>query len=291
MASGFRGHSRRTPFPDRLAQRRRAAESDLIGAVERLYEQVVVPVADRQGGTPFILEAIDLRAQLTAGRDLQSRILDGLRKYVFETVTPARVVTLTRLGPERPFVACDDLVKWFFSIFDFPKLTSERAIQRAIADGTRDVLGYVSAARLENGEVVPSRPELVRFGTATNDDEIDLGAGAFILSPDLANALRGVEAPEPPGEPKEAPETPVGQNGPMPGQPTGASVYRFSADANGEQFFQILSAIQNLSDRASRLVAHIQVEAESETPFDRSWLRNAVEEQLDEAGLHWTRET
>jgi len=51
-----------------------------------------------------------------------------------------------------------------------------------------------------------------------------------------------------------------------------------------------LPAIQNLADRSTRLVAKLEVEAAGSEPFERSWLRNAVEEQLDEAGFDFERE-
>src|SRR5439155_24659717 len=101
-----------------LRDRERAAKAELKGTVDRMYETVLVPVADREGEHAFRFETIDLRAQLAAGRVLHERILDGLRKHVFDSVTPARVVALTRLGAEREFVACEDLAKWFFSYFD-----------------------------------------------------------------------------------------------------------------------------------------------------------------------------
>jgi hypothetical protein len=101
---------------------------------------VLVPVADREGGAPFKLEEIDLRAQLAAGRDLHTRILDALRALVFDTLRPARLVALVKLGPERPFVAAPDLIQWFFSYFDFPKLVDERALCSSIAEGTAECL-------------------------------------------------------------------------------------------------------------------------------------------------------
>jgi hypothetical protein len=274
---------------DELTERQKGVASDLAGAVERLYEQVLVPVPDRQGAAPFALETMDLRAQLTAGRDLHARILDALRKHVFDTLTPARLVALTKLGQERDFVATEELMKWFFSYFDFPKLKEETALRSAIARGTAGVLGYVSAAHIEEGVVVPSRTELIRFETATSEDEIDLGPGCFVLAPALAATLRGKEASEegqgafdvlgtPTAEEEEREEA-------TDGQPVGSKRYRIRVETNASQLFRIMPALQNLADRASRFVARIDVEAESEEPFDRSWLRNAVQEHLDEAGV------
>jgi predicted AAA+ superfamily ATPase len=268
---------------DELGERYRTVAADLTGAVDRLYEQVLVPVPDREGAKPLKLELIDLRAQISAGRSIHGRILDALRKHVFDSVTSARLVTLTKLGEEREYVACDDVVQWFFKFFDFPKITNEHAIRVAISSGTKDMFGYVSAARLEDGSVVPSRPELVRFGTTTPSDEIDLGPGSFILSPTLARELRGevdrettavipslVETEE---EVEE--EKPVG----------GPTRYWLRAEASAAQLFRIFPALQNLADKAEQFTAKIEVEAKSTDAFDRNWLRNAVEEHFEEAGI------
>jgi hypothetical protein len=232
------------------------------------------------------LEILDLRAQLMAGRDLHARILDALRKHVFDALTPARLVALAKLGQERDFVATEELVKWFFSYFDFPKLKEETVLRGAIGRGTADVLGYVSAAHLEEGLVVPSRKELVRFGAPTPADEIDLGPGCFVLTPTSALSLRGEEAPQ-----EGAPEAAAAagaeerEEGVTEAPSLGGGRYRLRVETDAPQLFRILPALQNLADRASRFVARIDVEAESEEQFDKSWLRNAVEEHLDEAGV------
>src|SRR5439155_7783786 len=126
----------------------------------------LVPVADRDGDRAFRFDAIDLRAQLTAGRGLHERILDGLRKHVFESVTPARIVALTRLGTERDFVACDDLAKWFFSYFDFPKLMTAAPLRAAVARGAADAYGYVPGADIIDAALKPRRDNTVWFGAA-----------------------------------------------------------------------------------------------------------------------------
>ena len=169
--------------------------------------------------------------------------------------------------------------------FRFPKADRRRRSATPVASGTREAFGYVSAARVENGEVIPSRTELVRFGDPTNEDEIDLGSGAFLLAPALAQSLRG-EHSAPPTEEPETPDGPPVDDAHAPGATDEASVYRFTAEANGEQLFRILPAIQNLSDRSSHLTARIDIEAESDKAFDRSWLRTRLKNNLTKRA--WT---
>jgi hypothetical protein len=162
---------------DELGARERATLAELKGAVERMYETVLIPVADRDGERAFRFDTIDLRAQLTAGRGLHDRILDGLRKYVFDSVTPGRIVALTRLGTERQFVACDDLVKWFFSYFDFPKLMTVAPLITAVARGAADAFGYVPAADIVDGRLQARRDDTVSFGTPIIEQDVEMGPG------------------------------------------------------------------------------------------------------------------
>jgi hypothetical protein len=220
---------------------------------------------------------------------LHTRILDGLRKHVFDSITPARLVALIRLGETRDYVSGEELVGWFFSYFDFPKLTSERAIRDAIASGVAEHFGYVSAAHLENDVVVPSRLELVRFGSVLPADEVDLGPGCFLLSARLASKLRGT--PDRETATTRVSSTEVATEGEEPQRQgttatdVGRAHYRLQFRADAAQLFRALPALQNLADRAALFTATIDVEAEGKEAFDRAWLRNAVEEHLDEAGV------
>lgn len=246
---------------------------------------MLVPLADREGQRPFRLETIDLRAQLAAGRDVHTRLLDGLRKHVFDSLTPARLVALAKLGDSREYVPAEELSKWFFSIFDFPKLTDESVLRAAIARGTEGTLAYVAGAQVVDGELEVPRRELVRFGAATPADEIDLGPGSFVLSASLASTLvRQEEAKEAEDETEEvAPddEVVVGADE----TDGGARRYAVSFEATAAQLFRVLPALQNLADRSAQFRAKLQVEAEGKEPFEPNWLRNAVEEHFDEAGI------
>lgn len=275
-----------------LAERRKSATAELDAAVDGLYQQLYVPVPDREGNQPYRLELVDLRAQLTAGRDVQRRIVDGLRKYVFDSVTPSRIVTLARLGTDRQWIACEDLIDWFFSYLDFPKLLDASALRAAVAAGTVDTFGYVAGAIAgPDGTPEPSRPELVRVDRPTPPDEVDMGPGCYILSIDFARSM--VPTPQPPSD---TTGPPGGESGAEPeaadtitivAETDDGSVrtYRINADLDAAQLFRVLPALQNLADNSSSVHIHLTLEAEAKDKFERTWLRNAVEEHLDEAGI------
>jgi RecJ-like exonuclease len=55
--------------------------------------------------------------------------------------------------------------------------------------------------------------------------------------------------------------------------------------ATRDQVFRAFPAIANLAERSDAGKVTIQIEATSEAGYDPSWLRNAVEEPLDEADV------
>jgi RecJ-like exonuclease len=55
--------------------------------------------------------------------------------------------------------------------------------------------------------------------------------------------------------------------------------------ATRDQIFRAFPAIANLAERSDGGKVTIQIEATSEAGYDPSWLRNAVEEPLDEADV------
>jgi hypothetical protein len=136
--------------------------------------------------------------------------------------------------------------------------------------------------------------EKVRFGTKIADDEVEFETG-FLLAP---SAL-----PVAPGEPASTPATggasvpgPTevsGGVGPAPvGGKEGVSrglkrevVLQFQATRG--QLFKAFGALANLADRSQggKVTVRIQATAAADTGFDPGWLRNAVEEPLDEADI------
>jgi hypothetical protein len=55
--------------------------------------------------------------------------------------------------------------------------------------------------------------------------------------------------------------------------------------AIAEQIFRAFPAIANLADKSDSGQITVRIEGTSQSGFDPSWLRNAVEEPLDEANV------
>jgi len=64
--------------------------------------------------------------------------------------------------------------------------------------------------------------------------------------------------------------------------------YRF--EAKRDQVFSAFPAVANLADRSDGEKVVIEIQATSQAGFDPSWLRNAVEEPLDEANVEVSKE-
>ena len=116
----------------------------------------------------------------------------------------------------------------------------------------------------------------MRFGAPTPVDEVDLEPGCYVLSPMLAASLVG-EAEEP-ADDDEALDAGEETDG-------GARRYSVRFEATVSQLFRVLPALQNLADTSADFRARLEVKAEGREPFDPNWLRNAVEEHFDEAGI------
>jgi hypothetical protein len=125
------------------------------------------------------------------------------------------------------------------------------------------------------------------LGRVLADDEIDLESG-FILLPSAAPAVLDAVSSTTTSPPTSIQTEPAdaGSSGPVTDVVTGLKrVVRLAFMATRDQVFKVFPAIANLSDKADGGRVTIHVEASSEKGFDPNWLRNAVEEPLDEADV------
>ncbi|MBW2154611.1 MAG: hypothetical protein JRH18_23495 [Deltaproteobacteria bacterium] len=126
------------------------------------------------------------------------------------------------------------------------------------------------------------------------EDEVDFDSG-FLMVPSAVPEAPPVPTTGIPGEGPEVP--PTGPEPPTP--PTGPGAGPASADtgtdrlkrislvfkATRDQVFKAFPAIANLADRSDDERVKIRIEGTAADGYDPSWLRNAVEEPLDEADI------
>jgi hypothetical protein len=195
---------------------------------------VLVPV-DRDGPGGVRFERVDLGIVLAAGRTLHERIHDALADKVFDSLTARRLVTLSHLA-EREVVRCDTLAQSFFSYYQYTKLWSADALRAAIAKGVSEGLfAYATGASGEGADVRVEDPALIQLRSAPPASEIDLGAGAALLTVKRAKALMPTPPePQPIGTGTEPPPSSPGVIDPTPPPPPASGSNRTLADHPGD---------------------------------------------------------
>jgi hypothetical protein len=283
---------------------RRAAST----AVSRGYASVVLPVKDRSGQATYVLESVDLRSLLAAGRSLHERVEDALSQRVFGSVTVDKLIALAGLGPDKPAVTLGDLLDWFYSYFDFTKIWSRRVIAEAISNAIAAArAGYVVGLVRRDGTLQVREPKLIRIGELLPGDEIDLSTDAALLEADYAQHLLDATAgPTVRAGGETIPPTTIPISGepgveqassgiPMtstpispPPKPTDSVTrVRLKATVSKTGFFDLSRALSWLRDHAADVQLEITIRAEaSKAGFDRVQLRNGVIEPLEEGATN-----
>ena len=282
-----------------LAERKANALDRLARGVVQLYSQVVVPVAAPEmprnpsaeemqiEGHPYWLRVVDLISRNEPR--LHERVLAALRdrNLLFDSLTADKLVALTGLT-ERLALATDDVVSQFFSFLSFTRLSQPKALAAAIAAGVRaGKLGYTAVWQADQEGVFFPNPQLVYSSQAVNEDEIDL-SGGLVLEAGYARSVLPTTEPAPPLDDPEhyppaetlavTPLAPISAHGP-------ADSYELTISADKKQATKVFRVLVNLLERATTMSLRVQVSAEADGGFDPVWLRNAVEEPLDEADV------
>lgn len=275
-----------------LKERGDSAERDLVATLDRTYELVLLPIEATEGDKPYAFETIDLSARIGLGRVVHERVLEGLSNHVFDSVTPQKLAGLLRLGADRRFVPASEVVDAAFSYLQFPKLRSDAALRGAVANGVmKGVFGYAAMAT-HAGEVVEVRPELVSIGRPMAPDEADLGDGAFLLDSAYARELASLPEPEP--LPLVGPDNSEGSVGGE--SSSGGSGARTSVGTRLSLIFRVgkselfdsMQVLATLADEAQSVDIAMTVDATAKESFDQTWVRNAIRERLEEAGIDVT---
>jgi hypothetical protein len=182
-----------------------------------------------------------------------------------------------------------------FSFLQFPKLWSIAALRDAVARGvTSGAFGYAAAARVvDDGLDTATGP--VTIGRPIDADEIDLSAGAFVVAAAYARELAGpvaavdTEAGQEAGlvEPgREEADADHGANGSPSVRSLGSGTRLVVQLRVGKtEVFDAVRILPALSDQAETLDLEMTIHAEASDGFDQTWVRNAIREPLDEAGI------
>jgi hypothetical protein len=263
---------------EELKERRGQAQSDLDGALREAYGQVLLPKG--LSGQSVDFDTVDLSTTLAVGRQLHDRVRESLENYVFDTLQPSKLKAIAGLS-ERDVVPCEELVAGVYTHFEMPRLWSPGAIAAAVAKGVSDGLfGYCVDVEFDGDVARVKDPSLVRFRDAVSSEEIDLGPGAALLSPELAGSFIGSDEPEPTeAEPEVLErETVVGGEGP-------SNIVQVTINATEDDLHTINTALAGLRRITTPGQMRIKIEAEARSDdgeIDRIAFQNNVRQHLED---------
>ena len=289
-----------------LNERRKTEEAAAESAFRSLYSSVWLPRVEEGGIGIEVVEAGGRPLQATG---IHQRIMELLTSIgtpkVHSKLTPQKIVERMKLGDAlspgespRLGVRTSEVQDAFFSFLSPPRLDSADAIRKAIVQGvTQSIFGYTSGAVPTlgpDGKYQIARDK-VRLGVTLSDDEVDFDSGFLVIPAAIPEAAQPVGPTD-----KVVVGTELGGGGGgntvtlTGGDTTVGKVHVKTAlpktvqlkfAANRDQIFQIFKAVANLSDNSDGGKVTIEVTANSEVGYEPSWLRNAVDEPLDEAGI------
>ncbi|MGH2521294.1 MAG: ATP-binding protein [Anaerolineales bacterium] len=296
-------HNLTTEQMAQLKERDDTEKSKIESAFRDLYNAVWLPVAEAQAST-IGLEKMEIGARPLSATGIHERLMELLttvHRKVHGTLKAHKVLEHMRLGEPASTegsrllgVSTEKIRDAFFENLGFPRLLDESVVRRAIVEGVKDgYFGYAGRAdRIEKDRVQEGSGYLLSRQQASiqvdiREDEIDLGAGFIVLpeaiapeTPQPATAPAAV-APTAGSEPTPPTQTPTPSQGAGPGSLSTRVELRLRLTRS--QLYNSFNALANLAEKAGSV--HLIVVAESLSGFDPVWLRNAVKEPLDEAGV------
>ena len=299
---------------DQLRERRRTEEAAAESALRALYTSVWLP---RVEGGNLEIDPVEVGGRPLKAIGIHERIMEllmetGPRK-VHGSVTPQKIIDRLRLGESiaageapRLGVKAADVLEAFFAFLEPPRLDSATVLRKAIVRGvTEGVFAYTSTSGYVPALGPDGRYQLPRdkvtFGRTLSEDEIDFDSG-FLLLPSAIPEEATQPSPAPVSSPLRIDEDSLSDNlttprPTTPGMPTPSitstqtnRTMRLSFTATRDQVFKAFPAIANLAEKSDGGQVVIHIEATARQGFDAAWLRNAVEEPLDEGDIQWRKE-
>jgi hypothetical protein len=298
---------------DQLKERKRTEQSTAEGCFRNLYTAVWLP---RVQNGEMEIEKIEVRRPLLA-TGIHERVMELLtsdsKKYIFGSVHPTKIKQRVRLGEASVDggasvmgAKTSEALESFFRDIAPPRLESEAVLRKAIARGVAE--GAFAYATVENpvlgmdGKYQINR-DRVFLGRSIAEDEIDFDTGFLMIPAAVPEAVEAEFTTATRSETDSGAQPSVHEDTQNKGDLEGIAptidgdervglkkrvVLTF--EASRDQVFKAFPAVANLADKSDGARVRIRIEGSSDEGFDPSWLRNAVDEPLDEADIERTIE-
>jgi hypothetical protein len=228
-------------------------------------------------------------------------------------------------NPENEYITGEDLVSYFFRFPNFPKMLGVEGIKKAIIKAIEQgLIGYVPSMTTSSSTPIVENPSLISFEKVIPADELDLAGyllspslvkklSIFTSQNEVEKTLNegedntnntnsegyssgGFDTPPKTVEKVEEDKRTVEYksetssiertiltdivNGKQP-----ARYYKITSVTDKSKIFQLFEMLQTLSDKAEGMTIKIEVQAHTQDKFDPTWIRNAIEEPLDEMDI------
>ncbi len=262
---------------EQLKERERTEKAARDSSCRNLYNAVWLLKMENGNAT---VEELEIGGRALGATNVHERLMELLTRVyskVFDTLTPKRLVELMKIEQG---VETKSIAEIFFSSLDFPRITDESVIKKAIGRGVKE--GILGISSKEKVQFIKDKPivgrELVTIGKEVPEDEIDLTSG-FIALPEIipAEGEKQPEVPKPLVEPERV-------------EPTKKVFHlAYNLRLNRQQLFKCFNALGNLAEKTGEI--SLKVEAQSKEGIDPNWLRNAVNEPIQEAGVEMKEAT
>lgn len=299
---------------DQLRERKRTEQAAAESCFRELYTAVWLP---RVQDGELEIEKVERGGRPLQATGVHERIMELLTSVgtprIHGSVTPRKIAERVRLGeslvegePPLMGIKASDVLESFFRDIAPPRLESASVLRKGIARGVSEgVFAYASGGSPvlgSDGRYQVSRDRVI-LGRSIADDEVDFDSGFLMMPQAIPEAPAAQPAGEAPVETGSVPPPSVleGSAGIGVGTGTGPATtgtdapsrkkrVAFAFEATREQVFKAFPAIANLADKSDGGKVRIRIEGASAAGFDPSWLRNAVEEPLDEADIERSME-
>jgi hypothetical protein len=299
---------------DQLRERKRTEQAAAESCFRELYTAVWLP---RVQGGELEIEKVERGGRPLQATGVHERIMELLTGVgtprIHGSVTPRKIAERVRLGeslvegePPLMGIKASDVLESFFRDIAPPRLESASVLRKGIARGVAEgVFAYASGGSPvlgPDGRYQVNRDKVI-LGRSIADDEIDFDSGFLMMPAAIPEAPAAPPAGAFPVDTGAVPPMSVHEDPTEIGVGAGTESRTRGREASGrkkrvvftfeatrEQVFKAFPAIANLADKSDGARVRIRIEGSSAAGFDPSWLRNAVDEPLDEADIERTAE-
>ena len=259
---------------EQLKERERTERAARDSSLRNLYPEVWLL---RMEDGRFTLDKEQIGGRALESDNIHDRLMELLvrvRKRVFDILMPNRIAELMKEGLE-----ISSITEGFFSSLDFPRVTSVEVIKQAISKGVqREIFGLTAKEKVR---IIDDKPLVVKdqviIGREVPQEEIDVSSG-YLVSPTIIPEEKGAEVEAVLGAEKA--EEPVKEEVQKQGK---VFQLTYNLRINRQQLYKCFNAFGNLAEKAGEI--SLKVEAELEEGVDPLWIRNAVEEPMEEASV------